>query len=402
MRRASCAVLSCLLLAGGMLCGASCQPASTEPDAPAEAQPRPDETPAATPPSPERAHPTPAPWPDPAALAPDPGPTTERALAHLAAAASRAPRALSDQRAATDAWRERAHSALRELLRLDRVPAPTTAPDIRIEAEGTIGELTLRELSWSAAPGLRARGVIIAPPNADSAPGVLLIPGHGPGGPAALVRRDTAEDDAYQAGAALDLAAAGYVVLAPALRSLEGGREDWVQEHEQFIAIARLAGMEPVGLQTADLRRALDVLQQADGVDPERIVAAGTSLGGFLALTTAAIDDRIDAVVVAGFMGDLRAAMLRRSACECMALRELGTTLDLADLLALALPSDVLVVSGDTDLYFRADEAAAAVDAASSMTGAFGGSVTLASHPGGHVWHADPVGPWLAAHGMAP
>lgn len=71
----------------------------------------------------------------------------------------------------------------------------------------------------------------------------------------------------------------------------------------------------------ADVRRARDAVAAMPGVDPSRISVQGTSLGGFVASTSAGLDDGFDQVFIMVAGGDLY-SMLQNGDKEAAQLRE--------------------------------------------------------------------------------
>lgn len=59
----------------------------------------------------------------------------------------------------------------------------------------------------------------------------------------------------------------------------------------------------------ADVRRGLDVLAACPGIDPSRISLQGTSLGGFVAATTAGLDNRPSRLIILLAGGDLKSVV---------------------------------------------------------------------------------------------
>ncbi|HVJ67501.1 MAG TPA: hypothetical protein VM510_05920 [Caulifigura sp.] len=71
----------------------------------------------------------------------------------------------------------------------------------------------------------------------------------------------------------------------------------------------------------ADVRRARDAVAEMPGVDPGRISVQGTSLGGFVASTSAGLDDGFDQVFIMVAGGDLY-GMMQRGEKEAAELRQ--------------------------------------------------------------------------------
>lgn len=137
---------------------------------------------------------------------------------------------------------------------------------------------------------------------ADPLPGVLVVPGH-TGAYEEGISQTAGLVDSYQESCALELARAGWVALTVELRGFGylGPRAGF--EHRVVAHNALAAGSSYRGVAVRDLARALSVLGALPEVDPERLAAAGVSLGGELAWTLAAVDTRVAAVVVHGYGG---------------------------------------------------------------------------------------------------
>ena len=148
---------------------------------------------------------------------------------------------------------------------------------------------------------------------ADPAAADPLRPG-APAGPAVLIVHSLAPGQPLARGLASAVAAAGidaFVVDLPGFgdRAPTPGRSPGAE--------AVLSGAGGV----ADVRRALDAVAALPGVDPERIVLAGVSLGSFAAAAVAGLDGRPLATVA--FLGGGSAfESLRDGAKDAALLRE--------------------------------------------------------------------------------
>lgn len=275
-----------------------------------------------------------------------------------------------------------------ELVPLELVELAATALDD--------GALTRSELSWFSEPGLRTRAFLFRPTGPGPHPGVVFWHGHTDDGRFASAGL-AGPDDPHNAGA-LELARAGYVVLAPDIRTLHRGTE--LTDHYYFQSLVALRGTTAIGIFVSDALRAIDVLESLPEVDPERIGVTGLSLGGYLTLFSAALDPRVDAAVVAGFLGSYRGILLRERQCGCQYAGPLGSVYDLADIAAMAAPQPIRFVAGlaDRDMPVADQRGAfatlepiwAALDAPADLE--------LVEHPGGHEWVRDPAVEWFARH----
>jgi hypothetical protein len=100
-------------------------------------------------------------------------------------------------------------------------------------------------------------------------------------------------------------------------------------------------------------------------VDPKRIGCVGLSVGGLRSCHLAALDDRIRAVVVVGWMASFP-AQLRRHIRNTIGFTKLVPGLyrhlDYPDVASLAMPSALLVINGSKDLLFDLDGVRASFD----------------------------------------
>ncbi len=173
--------------------------------------------------------------------------------------------------------------------------------------EVSANELVPAFVRWDVLPGVTGEGmylanntlaspaaVVILLPDADIAPEILA--GVGPGG------------DAENA-IAVRLARQGCHVLVPHLvsRSSEfSGHPDiryTNQPHREFIyRMAFEMGRHVIGYEVQKVQAAIDWIEQLYGVEVP-VIVAGHSEGGLIALHTAALDSRVDAALVSGYLG---------------------------------------------------------------------------------------------------
>jgi dienelactone hydrolase len=126
-----------------------------------------------------------------------------------------------------------------------------------------------------------------------------------------------------------------------------------------------------LGKMVADTKAAVDMLGNLDAVDANRIYAGGYSLGGTIALYTAALDERIKGVVCIGGLTPLRPATPDKETEEGLALSHLHGLLprlgffvgnegripiDFDEILACISPRPALVMAPTWDQYAKPED----------------------------------------------
>jgi len=228
--------------------------------------------------------------------------------------------------------------------------------------------------------------------DAAAGPAVLAIHGHGPGKSrvCGIEAGPPGDDYAHQ------LAMLGYVVLAPDLRGF-GERADWMPPDKYHcdwdLVCATMAGVVPLERNLWDMQRALDVLSDHPLVDATRIAAAGLSFGATCTLFLAALDDRVRAAVVSGYLSSWRAAhTIPWNMCGSQVMPGQLGLLEHLDIAALVAPRPMLVESGTADLIFPVSSARATMSALEpvyAQLGASDGALVHDVFEGDHQWHGE-------------
>jgi hypothetical protein len=167
-------------------------------------------------------------------------------------------------------------------------------------------DLAVRAAPWFALEGVEATVVsmrthrnlsllcALLRPVESTAPGPAILALHGFGGD---LQRVVADVD-YHHGFAMQLARAGFVVLAPLRVTASASEQSELQTK------ARVAGWNLEAIDLWQLVRAVDYLESLAGVDRDRIAVYGISWGGRHALRLGALDPRISLVVTSGDFTD--------------------------------------------------------------------------------------------------
>jgi dienelactone hydrolase len=165
-----------------------------------------------------------------------------------------------------------------------------------------------------------------------------------------------AGDPGYQKNFAVELVNRGYLTVAPELFGF--GDRKLTQDAQIANSCMRLStfllamGQTMAGYRVFETLRCVDYLLTREDVDAERIGCMGISGGGLVCSFAAAIDDRISATVVSGFVNTFQASILSIHHCIDNYVPGLSLIAEMPDLLSLIAPRPFLIEAGTRDPIF--------------------------------------------------
>jgi dienelactone hydrolase len=290
-----------------------------------------------------------------------------------------------------EAWKRQARALIAGLLHYHPPRCDLAAETVeRVACDG----YTRETVSFRTTPDIRVPAYVLVPNSLKGrAPAIVALHDHGGfylWGKEKLV--ETADEHpalrsfkhAYAGRSiASDLARSGYVVVVIDMfywgerrHVLDDDAADWRQRlgltaeridafnarsggNEQLVARAIYsAGSTWSGLMFWDDQRTVDYLVSRPDVDASRIGCVGLSVGGYRSLNLAALDPRIRAAVVVGWMASFPRQLARHmphSIGFTKLVPGLYQQMDLPDVAALAMPSALLVINGSRDNLFELD-----------------------------------------------
>lgn len=277
-------------------------------------------------------------------------------------------------------WQKDLRAKLFDLLKMTDLAVGGIAIPLAAKTISTTNEdgYTVHELEINSTPTRRVNIALTVPTNHNGPfPAIVLIPGHW-----GTLRTCYEKAKGYQRVGHI-LAQQGYVTVSLA------------SQHKVYET-----GRTLVGERLWDLMRCIDFLKSQKEVDPLRIGCAGKSLGGEMAMWLAAMDQRVHACVVSGFLTDMN--QMEKNHCMCWKFPGLRELVDFADIFSLIAPRPLLCQNG---LGEPADQfpPSRAFDVLKEIGTIYANysvpeKVTLVVHTGGHEFHVPSVTSFFAQY----
>jgi hypothetical protein len=265
--------------------------------------------------------------------------------------------------AAARAWRKVAADAFTKAL--GRTPKRVLSKP-RLLARVKRRGYTIEAYEVATAPRMKCPFFLLIPDSiSKGAPAILCSHGHGDGVNPLLGydrKGKPLKREEYQKQFAVQSVKAGFVTLAHEQIAF-GRRVDfgWRATHKipkdyspcvQPSLAALQIGYTMGGLRVFEAQRMLDILSSRPEVDRRRIGMVGISGGGLVTLYTSAIDTRIKAACVSGFVNTFFDSIISLHHCPDSYTPGLLTLLDNPDIACLVAPRALLVEAGTRDDIF--------------------------------------------------
>lgn len=302
-------------------------------------------------------------------------------------------------------WQENVrHELLTEVFKFPDIMSSLDIQGETISSTVVDSNITRIFLSYQSHDGTRIPAYLFLPPGTGRKPAILVLHGHLWNEEGEGITQTAGIVESYQHGNALQLAQAGYVTLTIEFRGfgyLGGGKK---AGHQYVAYNAQVGGSFYKAIVSRDIKYAIDFLQSLKEVDPQRIGITGASFGGEMAVTYAALDKRIKAVVFQAFGGNIgmqRGIDGKDRDESAMRFQDhvipgLNKYLYEEDLFLLIAPRPLLGVRGDRDYVRRTSfpEIVGGVYRCLAASSAFQFSVI----PGGHEYFVQPATEFFNIH----
>lgn len=259
-------------------------------------------------------------------------------------------------------WRSGFTQRLQE--RLGAFPGARTTLSVRTGRVSQHAGYRREYLEFESEPGVTVPAWVLIPDGLRApAPAVVALHGHGYGVDDIVGINadgtDRSEPQGYHKDFAVALCRRGFVVIAPELLAFGRRRERKELAQEPGLASCHdaalwglMQGRTLLGRRVWDVVRMIDVLEARPEIDPRRIGVMGISGGGMVALFSAALDDRLRAAVISGYLCTFRDSILSIDHCLCNYVPGLLQDGEMYDIASLLAPRPLLVEAGTQDPIF--------------------------------------------------
>jgi dienelactone hydrolase len=231
---------------------------------------------------------------------------------------------------------------------------------------------TREHVLFQTRPNLTVAAWVLVPEGASGKlPTMICLHGHGAGKDEIVGINDDgagrAEYGGYQKDFAVQAVRRGFLAIAPDMLSF-GERRDAAEiaqgKGSSSCRRASLAGMllgrTMPGLRVHDVMRCIDYLETRPECDPKRIGCMGISGGGQITTFAAAVEERISAALISGYLAQWRDSVVSILHCEDNYVPNVLQWGEMSDIASLIAPRPVFFENGTADTIFPIKSARAA------------------------------------------
>jgi dienelactone hydrolase len=309
-----------------------------------------------------------------------------------------------------EAWQKSLHSKLVELLG----PFPPSSPSLHAQT------LEVREFPgyrrekfvFESSPGLDVLGYLLTPLNSKPPyAAVVSVPGHGRGVDDIVgidnQGRDRVDKDGYQHDFAIQVAEHGMAAVAIEPIAFGCRRDATTQNKglgtsacQPVAGAALLLGQTMIGWRVHDVMRTIDWIETRPELDAKRVGIVGISGGGTCTLFSAALEPRIRAAFVSGYLNTFRDSIFSLSHCIDNYVPGILNWAEMYDIAGLIAPRPLFAESGERDPIFPIAASRASFERVKKVYEVFGAGDAIANETFDdvHSFHGVAGLPFLERH----
>ena len=301
---------------------------------------------------------------------------------HLLDSAPRKLRFSASSKSQAEAWQKQLRAKISELLGgMPEQRSPLRPITLETREFPTYHR---EQLIFDSREGMSVLAYILTPKNArNPAPAVICVPGHGRGVDDIVgiddKGRARTDKSGYQHDFALQIVEAGMAAVAiepagfgcrrdPANIKRGLGRSSC----QPVAGTALLVGQTLLGWRVYDVMRTIDLIETRKTLDASRIGCVGISGGGTCTLFSAALEPRIKAAMVSGYLNTFRDSIGSISHCMDNYVPGIMNWAEMYDVAGLIAPRPLVIESGTKDDIFPVEASVKSYNEVSAIYKVFG------------------------------
>ncbi len=265
---------------------------------------------------------------------------------------------------------------------------------------------------FESRPGLAVLGYLLIPANAKPPYRTMIcVPGHGRGVDDIVGiddhGRDRTSKDGYQHDFAIQVAEHGLAAVAiepmafGCRRGAQAKKEGLGHSSCQPVAgAALLLGQTMIGWRVFDVMRTIDWIETRQELDASRVGCMGISGGGTCTTFAAALEPRIRAAMISGYLNTFRDSIFSLSHCMDNYVPGILNWAEMYDVAGLIAPRPLFAEAGTQDDIFPIEASRASFARVRKVYDIFGASDGFQTEifEGAHSFHGGNGIPFLAEH----
>jgi dienelactone hydrolase len=310
----------------------------------------------------------------------------------------------------TRAWQKKLRAKVASLL--GGFPAARPMVKATILETRDFAAYTREAMVFESRPGLSVFGYLLKPKNVSAPPPVTIcIPGHGRGVDDIVGVNEKGGDRIKKVGYQFDFAiqAVEQGMAAFAIEPLGFGcrRGDEAKKKglgqsscQPAAGAAFLFGETMIGWRVFDIMRSIDYLETRSDVNAKRIGCMGISGGGTITLFGTALDERIGACLISGYLCTFLDSVLSLAHCIDNYVPGILNWAEMSDVAGLIAPRPLFAESGDADNIFPLEATKKAFGEVKRVYDTLGAGDSCAHEvfAGPHEFHGRGGLPFLTRH----
>jgi len=217
---------------------------------------------------------------------------------------------------------------------------------------------------FESRPGLAVLGYLLTPAKGSAPhPAVVCVPGHGRGVDDIVgidaKGRDRTDKDGYQHDFAIQAVEHGLAAVAIEPMAFGCRRDERTKKKglgasacQPAAGAALLLGQTMIGWRVYDVMRTIDWIETRRELDARRVGCMGISGGGTCTTFSAALEPRIKAAFISGYLNTFRASIMSLSHCIDNYVPGILNWAEMYDVAGLIAPRPLFAESGEKDDIF--------------------------------------------------